>query len=333
MMRVTDTPMPSYLRDFLFYLEVVRGRSVRTVEAYYLDLRTFLRFLKRHRGLVPSNLPMEEIAIDDVSIEELRTVTLADLYAFLQFVARDRENNAKTRARKASTLRVFFGYLHAKAGLLQSNPTQQLDIPTPKKTLPRYLTLEQSIELLARTAEDEQSGFAERDYCMLTLFLNCGMRLSELVGISLSDLDERGGTLRVLGKGNKERMVYLNEACVQAIKDYRSVRPEDRKRTGALFLSRNGNRISRRRVQEIVETALARAGLANAGLSTHKLRHTAATLMYQHGHVDIRVLKEILGHENLATTEIYTHVSSEQIRNAASASPLAKVPKTKKKHD
>ena len=322
--------VPDYLRDFLFYMEVVKGRSSRTVNAYYIDLRTFLRYLKQQKLQADKSIDFEDITIADVPIEVIRAVTLNDVYAYLHYVTNERENNAKTRARKVSALKTFFRYLSTKTTLLSHNPVLELELPSLKKSLPRYLTLEQSLELLNVAASSENPEYAARDYCILTFFLNCGMRLSELVGIDISDVNGSEGALRGLGKGNKERIVYLNDACMRAYNDYLKVRPQDRKGTRALFLSRNGNRISRRRVQEIVEQALARCGLSGEGFSTHKLRHTAATLMYQHGHVDIRLLKEILGHENLSTTEIYTHVSSEQMKKAALSSPLANVKKTRK---
>jgi len=318
--------MPSYVKDFLFYQEIVKGRSPRTVEAYYIDIRTFLRFLKSKNNLVAKSTEFGEIQIADTPIELIQKVTLTDVHEFLHFLNRERGNSAKTRARKATVLRVFFKYLNTKTTLLPENPITELELPSQKKSLPKFLTLEQSIELL-NTVE---SSTPERDYCILTFFLNCGMRLSELVGINLNDIS--GNTLRVLGKGNKERIIYLNDACLAAFNACKDKRPDIRSTT-ALFVSRNGNRISRRRVQEIVELALKRAGLENAGLSAHKLRHTAATLMYQHGGVDIRVLKEILGHENLATTEIYTHVSSQQIESAVSKSPLSKITQKKRKKE
>lgn len=316
--------MPDYLRDFLFYLEIIKGRSFRTVDAYYIDIRTFLRFIKMQRSLVDSTIEFKDIEITDVPISIIRDITLNDVHEYLHYVSNERNNSAKTRARKASSLRVFFDYLNKKTELLPNNPVTELEFPTPKKALPKYLSLEQAIDLLASV----DGPYAERDYCILTLFLNCGLRLSELVGINCNDFSD--DTLRVIGKGNKERIIYINDACKLAVENYLPERPSI-KSTDALFISRNGNRISRRRVQEIVENALKKCGLGNAGFSTHKLRHTAATLMYQHGGVDVRILKEILGHENLATTEIYTHVSNEQMAKAMTDSPLSKVHKKTKK--
>ncbi len=323
---------PTVLRDYLFYMETIKGRSPRTVEGYYIDLRTFLRFIKRSKNRVSPSILFEEISIIDVDIELLRTITLSDVYEFLHFTASERGNSAAARSRKVSSLRGFFGYLTIKAGTLKENPVRELEVPSLKKSIPKYLTLENSIELLA-SAEELEGETRERDYCILTLFLNCGMRLSELVGINHTDI--RDNRLRLLGKGNKERIVYLNDACMEAIKTYivyknsNGVKAKDS--PNALFVSRNQTRISRRRVQQIVERQLAAIGMDGKGFSTHKLRHTAATLMYQHGQVDIRMLKEILGHANLGTTEIYTHISSEQMESAAKKNPLSNIKPRKQK--
>ncbi len=320
---------PSYLRDFLFYMETIKGRSSKTVEAYYIDLRTFLRFLKRFKGLAPSNLEFSEIRIADIPIDVIRSVTLSDVYEFLNYTLADRRNGAKTRSRKVSSLRSFFHYLTTKANLLEENPVLNLEVPATRKTLPKYLSLEESLELL--TSIDGKDK--ERDYCIVTLFLNCGMRLSELVGINLSDIKE-DHTLRVVGKGNKERVIYLNRACLDALEAYRRVRPVvQTSDKNALFLSKQGRRISNRRVEQIVNDCLKRAGLSGKGYSVHKLRHTAATLMYQHGGVDVRLLQDILGHSNLGTTEIYTHVSNKQLEEAAVKNPLSSVKTRGKKKD
>lgn len=313
---------PDILRDFLFYIHTIKGRSERTVDAYYIDLKTFLRFINLHKGLVPSDTPFQEIQINNITIDHIKTVTLSDVYEFLHYISTQKSNSPITRSRKVSSLRSFFNYLTVKVHLLDNNPIKELEVPSVKKSLPKYLTLEQCLELLKNVDGD----YKERDFCILTLFLNCGMRLSELVGINLSDIKDN--TLRLLGKGNKERIVYLNESCISALNQYIAIRNKQAIHPGsqnALFISRNGQRISRRRVQEIVEENLRKAGLSNHGLSTHKLRHTAATIMYQYGDVDIKVLQEILGHANLGTTEIYTHVSNKQLEQAANSTPLSKL--------
>ena len=236
-------------------------------------------------------------------------------------------NNTATRARKTSTLRLFFKYMSVQTHRLDSNPADLLEAPKIKQSLPKYLSLEDSLELL--NSVDGENG--RRDYCILTIFLNCGLRLSELCGLDLSDISS-DGTMTVTGKGNKERMVYLNDSCKTSIKRYLEVRPHEglpADSKNALFISRNRKRISPRTVEHIVTSYIKKAGLDGRGLSTHKLRHTAATLMYRHGHVDIRVLKDILGHANLGTTQIYTHVSDEQIKAAIDSNPLSEV-KSKK---
>ena len=311
---------PEYLADYLTYMQLVKGRGDRTVEAYYIDLRPFLRYLLIDHGEIdPNKVPFEEINISGVPFEYVRKVRLIDAYNYLKWLADERDNSVKTRARKTSAIKQFYSYLHLKKGLIDNDPMVQLELPKLPKTLPKYLSLEDAQKLLASIESDHY----ERDYCMITLFLNCGMRLSELCGLNKGDFSFENGTLRLFGKGAKERIVYMNSACVEALKAYMPIRDSVQTQEKALFLSNRGTRISRRRTQEIVEESLKKAGLSNLGITTHKLRHTAATLMYQYGNVDTLVLKDILGHESLATTEIYTHLSSENLRDAANANPLA----------
>ena len=318
---------PKILRDFLTYSESIRGKSSKSVEEYYHDLTTFFKYLKIIRGLV-SDVEFNDITIDDVDIPLLKTVNLQDFHAFLVYCKNERSNGTAARARKASTLRIFFKYLHSHLGVIPSNPAALLETPTLKKSLPRYLTLEESITLLNSVDGPNK----ERDYCILTFFLNCGMRLSELCGINLTDIGG-DGALRLLGKGNKERIIFLNKACIDALNAYLIVRPREGippSQANALFISRNKKRLSNKTVQHLVNVYLEKAGLEGRGFSTHKLRHTAATLMYQEGGVDVRVLKDILGHANLGTTQIYTHVASKQIESALNSNPLANVSKNDK---
>ena len=314
---------PPVIRDFLTYSETIKGKSSLSVEGYYLDLQTFFRYLLFVRGLVDGKAEFEEIDIKSVNLDLIKTVTISDLYAYLVFCKNERQNNAATRARKTSTLRIFFRYLCEQTHQLDSNPAIMLESPKVKQSLPKHLTLEDSLELLNSVEGANQ----KRDFCILTIFLNCGLRLAELCSLNVGDI-KPDGTMTVTGKGNKERLVYLNDACQNAVREYLAVRPNDDiafTDRNALFISRNHRRISPKTVQHIVKTYLEKAGLGGQGFSTHKLRHTAATLMYQHGQVDIRVLKDILGHSNLGTTQIYTHVSDSQIKNAVDANPLSNV--------
>ena len=287
-------------------------------------MRTFFRYLKIRRGLVSSDTEFDEIKIDDVTLDLLKTVTLIDAYEYMNYLVRDRNNKVAARARKCSSLKGYFKFLSSNRKYLEKNPVEDLEMPKKPKTLPKYLTLEQSIELLNAVDGDNK----ERDYAIITLFLNCGLRVSEMAGLNYTDL-RTDNTMRVVGKGNKERVIYLNKACLTAINDYMKVRPvDDVKDKKALFISRNHNRMSVKTIQAMVYKYLAKIGLDAQGYSCHKLRHTAATLMYQYGDVDVRVLKEVLGHENLGTTEIYTHLSSKQLKSAADSNPLANVSKT-----
>jgi site-specific recombinase XerD len=317
---------PKTIKDFLIYMETIRGKSPKTVNEYALDLRTFFRFIKRQRGLCTAETDFQEIPVQDVDNLLISSVTLEDIYEYLVYIRGERQNIASTRARKVSSLRSFYKYACEKAGIVKDNPTRNLETPKKKRSLPKYLSLEESIDVLNGVDGTNK----ERDYCIFTLFLNCGMRLSELVGIDQGDIQK--DYIRVTGKGNKERNIYINNACINSIESYKKVRPCDNiKDKNAFFLSRFKKRISPKTVQWIVKKFLAQAGLDGKGYSVHKLRHTAATLMYQQGGVDIRVLKEILGHESLSTTEIYTHVSSAQAKSAINSSPLANLNTTGKK--
>ena len=320
---------PEIIKGFLIYSETVKNKSANSVNEYYSDLRTFFRYILKVRGLSPTDVPFKEIDISDVDLELVKTVTLQDLYAFLVFCKNELNNSANTRARKCSVLKIYFRYLALNTKQIDSNPAELLEAPKTTRSLPKHLTLKDSVELLNSVDGPNK----ERDYCILTIFLNCGLRLSELCGINLNDISS-DGKLRVLGKGSKERMIYLNKACVDALEKYLRVRslegiPPEYK--NALFISRNKRRISNKTVQHIVYSFLDKAGFGNMGLSTHKLRHTAATLMYQEGNVDIRALKEVLGHSSLNTTQIYTHVSDESVKQAFESNPLANIKQKKGK--
>lgn len=329
---------PQSIKDFIYYEQIVKARSELTVKNYYTDLRTFFRYYKVRKNRASMD-DFAKISISDITDEDIKSVDLQFVQEFLYYTKTQRDNDQKARYRKAVALRQFFKFLTNNKNMFAVSPLANLELPSPKAALPKFLTLEQALEMLTHIDTPDK----KRDYCIVVFFLNCGMRLSELVGINLKDIkktkDTAGNeiyTLKVLGKGSKERLVYLNSACVDAYLDY--VAPDNldsnsrraagcrdmSAQTDALFLSRLNKRISNRRVQQIVEECLKSCGLDNMGLSVHKLRHTAATLMYQNG-VDVRVLKDVLGHENLNTTQIYTHVSDKQMENAMKQNPLAKV--------
>lgn len=316
---------PDFLNAFLDYTITILNKSPNTVKEYNYDLATFLRFIKRHFHLT-SEEDLRLITIHDMSIDIIKKIQLQDIHAFLAYLTNTYHSKAATRARKASSIRVFFNFLSQKANLIEYNPAQNLETPKLDKRMPKYLSLEDSKKLLNVTSSEERNK--ERDYAIITLFLNCGMRLSELVGININDINFNDAKMNVIGKGNKERTIYLNNACMKSIKEYINVRPKEGIKydsKNALFLSERRERISNRTVQYIVEKELSRAGLDTRKYSVHKLRHTAATLMYQYGNVDIRALQELLGHESISTTEIYTHVSNEQARNAVEDNPLANI--------
>lgn len=325
---MSDYDMPLVLRDFLNYLQTIKGKSVNTVKVYFYDLRVFFRFLKTHRNLVDKQCEFDKIDICDVDIELIKTITLSDLYAFMSYVSNSRDNTAYARARKVASLKSFFNYLYNKAKLISTNPAMELESPKILKRLPRYLNVEESKQLLSSV---DVGTYSERDYAMLTIFLNCGLRLSELVGININNI--KNNTLTVIGKGDKERSIPLNSACIEAIENYMKVRPVDGvKDKNALFLSGRKQRISKESVQKIVKKYIRQAGLDPQRYSTHKLRHTAATLMYRYGKVDIRTLQELLGHESISTTEIYTHLDKEQLQDAVDKNPLSSFSRTTKKN-
>ena len=328
MRRFTDCPV--ILRDFLTYHETIKGQSQLTINEYYLDLRMFLRFMKLMRGEMPIDTRLEDIPIKDVDLAFVRDVTTSDIFDFLSYLANDRNPDpdspapdlgisASSRARKLSAIKSFYKYLTVRTKQLQENPVADLEYPKLRKSLPKYLTMDQCARLLSSV-----SGVNEkRDYAILMLFLNCGIRRSELVGLNITDVYE--DRIRVVGKGNKERFVYFGSACRKAIDAYMAERSQrvltDNR---ALFGSRNGNRVSVTAVHRLVDKALKQAGLDSTQFSAHKLRHTAATMMLSGG-VDVKTVQEVLGHENLNTTQIYTHIENTELKIAAEANPLSKL--------
>lgn len=314
---------PEYLNSFLDYSITILNKSPNTIKEYNYDLAMFLKFIMVHFNLTSSK-DFKDINISNLSLDVIKKIELNDIHAFLAYLTTTYHSKAATRARKVSSIRVFFNYLSQKANLIEKNPAQNLETPKIEKRMPKYLTLDDSKKLLTVTSDEERNK--ERDYAIITLFLNCGLRLSELVGININDISFDDAKMTVIGKGNKERTIYLNKACLQAVNSYLEVRPKIGIKPSsikALFLSERKERISKRTVQYVVDKELRRAGLDTKKYSTHKLRHTAATLMYQYGNVDIRALQELLGHESISTTEIYTHVANEQVRNAVEVNPLS----------
>lgn len=313
--------LPQSVIEFLNYLSVVKSKSELTVLEYASDLRLFFRYVLVYRGLVDKETEFDKIEISFIDLDFIKTIKISDAYAFLSYCRNERGNDNAAISRKVSTLRAFFKYLCVKMKQIPENPMEELESPKLKKSLPKYLTLDESVQLL----ESIDGRDKERDYAIITLFLNCGLRLSELCSLNYTDI-KSDGTLTVTGKGNKERTIYLNEMCIDAVKNYMKVRPVDGvKDKNALFLSGRKNRISPKTVQHLVEKYIEKSGLGDRGFSTHKLRHTAATLMYQKGGVDVLLIKDILGHENLATTEIYTHIVDSQLKNAVESNPLNKL--------
>ena len=325
------SPTFPLLENYVSYMIAALGRSENTVKEYKYDLILFARFLKIDRGLVPADTPLEEIDISDIDVKILNKVTTDDLLAFVIWLSRSRKQSNAARARHIASLRSFFKYLHSKRRVIDTNPAYDLESPKIGKRNPKYLTLEQSQELL-KVAYESPKESNERDYCMLTLFLNCGMRLSELRGINIDDI--HGTTLTVIGKGNKERTIYLNDACLEAINDWMNkratlkIKPQAEK---AMFVSKRGTRISADMIQITIKRLLGEAGIDTNVYSVHKLRHTAATLMYKYGKVDIRNLQMILGHQSVSTTQIYTHVDDEALQKAVESNPLANFDPDKKK--
>ena len=325
---------PYYLNDFLAYISTILNKSPNTVKEYNYDLSHFLKYIKYRYGLakIENISDIKNITINDFPLSEIEKITLQDIHSFLAYLKENYQSKPATLSRKTSSIKTFFHYLCNKTKQISNNPALDLETPKLEKRLPKYLTLEESKQLLDTTSQPQNTGHGRhdnsiRDFCMITLLLNCGMRLSELIGINMSDIDFENNKLNVIGKGNKERTIYLNEACISAIKDYLAVRPHDAVKfdsRDALFLSEQKRRISKRTVQYVVKNEIKLANIEKPDkYSVHKLRHTAATLMYKYGNVDIRALQELLGHESIATTQIYTHVDNEQVRTAVESNPLA----------
>lgn len=311
---------PKILKDYLNYMKTIKGSSKLTVKEYGYDINNYLKFIKHissDNSITSDDL--NKIVFEQGDIPLLESVSLQDLYSYLAYLDNVKNNSSRTRSRKISSIRSFYDYIYNKSRQINANPTDKLELPKSSKTNPVYLTLSESMDLLNTILEEENNFIRTRDYAMVTIFLNVGLRLSELRGINLSNIKEN--KLTVLGKGNKERTIFLNKACQNAINDYLIYRPE-LENEDALFLSFRNNRISVRSIQSRVEKYIKKIGLDSSLYSVHKLRHTAATLMYKYGKTDIRTLQSILGHESVATTQIYTHINSEDMQNALDNNPL-----------
>ncbi len=313
--------IPNFIKEFLIYMQNIKNRSKSTIREYNYDLRDAFRFLKLYKidkvkfNNINNEL-LEETDITSLDIDFVKKIELSDLYEYLNYLSNVRSDKPTTRARKIAALKSFFNFMTFKQKILDKNPAVELETPKLSKRLPKYLSLDESVALL----NSIEGKFEKRDTCIITLFLNCGLRLSELVAINFKDIKE--DSLRVVGKGDKERSVYLNNACQKALKEHIATRPKDVKDKDALFVSERGTRIGKRTVEMMVKKYITLAGLDPKKYSPHKLRHTAATLMHKYGGVDIRSLQQILGHESVSTTEIYTHVDSEQVKEALEKNPL-----------
>jgi len=329
--KITDAP--DILLEFLDYHSTVKGHSDRTIMGYYIDLKILFRYVKQRRLLVERDIPFNEIDITDVDIAFIKSIRVEDIYRYQAFSPEMTDSCASlssaSRCRRTSSVKSFYNYLTVKRHLLDYNVCQEIDMPKIKKSLPRYLE-ESECEKLLNACD---GAYALRDYCILMLFMSCGLRVSELVSLNLTDIYD--DHVRVTGKGNKERVVFFAEGCREAIDDYLSVRdsdkilPEDK---NALFISRDFRRISVRGVEKMVDKKLKLAGLDATRYSPHKLRHTAATLMLKNG-VDTRALQEVLGHSNLNTTQIYTHLDNSALHEAAMANPIGRKHKSDIEND
>ncbi len=325
--------MPAIVREFASYKLTIQGCSKKTVNEYLSDLKLFFKYIyaKRYSVDIYSDF-FDKIDISRLENDFIFSVSTEEIYDFFVYVSNERRNQAAAKSRKLSAIKALYKFICQKRRLMDKNPAIDIETPKKKQTLPKFLSVEESVALLEAVQNDKESKTRERDYCIITLFLNCGMRLAELCGINLNDLDRDLRSLRVIGKGNKERIVYLNDACRDALTKYLVIRRSNEYANisvPALFISKQHKRLSDKTVQWLVYKYLGLAGLDYKHYSVHKLRHTAATLMYQTGKVDVRVLKEILGHEQLNTTQIYTHVSNKGMEDAINANPLATI-KSKK---
>lgn len=322
--KINLSEYPEFLHEYWYELVLVKRKSQGTAEGYFIDIRTFFRYIIYMA--TSDDIDFKKIDVSTISIEQLDKIKLGDIYEYIFFLSDELKNNERTIARKVSSLKGMYKFLCKNKAIIKNDPTSNLEIKRPQPALPVHLSLEESQELLSQASISPVESL--RDFCIVTLFLNCGLRLSELVGINISDINFNECKIRILGKGNKNRIVYLNNACINSINAYIDSRENSVIEPDALFLSKQNKRISQRRVEQIVNQLIKQCGLAGKGITVHKLRHTAATLMYQYGNVDIRKLRDVLGHESIATTQIYTHLANKDTKDAFNASPLANFSKS-----
>ena len=298
------------VEQYLDYLLIIKNRSENTILEYRTYLLMFFSYIMKLR-----DINFIYINFEQVNLEFIKSISLQDMYSFISYCQKSLNSSAGTRARKIVSIRQFWKYLKTKAHVIDSNIAEELETPKLPKRIPKYLNLEESVRLLLECKK------STRDHCIITIFLNCALRLSELASLNIDQVDN--DILSIVGKGNKERKIFLTPAAKKAINDWMHIRNSMNIDNNALFISRNNNRITTKAIQNIVKKYVISSGLDPKSISTHKLRHTAATLMYKYGKVDIRSLQQILGHESVATTEIYTHIDEHKLQSAVNSNPLA----------
>ena len=315
---------PVILDDYLNYLLTIKGRSNLTVKEYYYDLKRFLKFIIMRKKLFGYNLnsDINEVSILSINKRYILDIDITDLHAYISYCDSYYNDSTKTKARKISAIKSWFKYLHNTVELIDKNPSEKLELPKLQKRNPVYLTLSESEKVINAIKLEENEFNRARDLCIILIFLTCGLRISELTGINIESIKD--DKLNVIGKGNKERTVFLNENCLYAIKSYLKLRPITPDTT-ALFISSHKKRISNRSIQIRLKKYIQLAGLDPNIYTPHKLRHTAATLMYKYGDVDIRTIQSILGHTSVATTQIYTHLDDDDIKKGISKNPISKL--------
>lgn len=319
---------PLILIDYLNYLKSIKGLSKSTIKEYTYDLEAFIEF-QLIRKLYNNDRQDYMDNFNPSKINEyanenfFENLNIQDFYAFLSYLDNHKNDTATTRSRKISAIKSFYKYMYSEIEIIDNNVADKLTNPKISQRQPIYLTLNETEILLATISKEQNEFLRARDMAIVFTFLTTGMRLSELVSIDLSDVNK--DNFKIIGKGNKERTVYLTSNCQELINIYIIKRSEYLKddSINALFVSTRKKRISNRTVQATIDKYLEKAGFDTKIYSTHKLRHTAATLMYKYGNVDIRALKDILGHASVSTTQIYTHLDDDDLKDAVNKNPLS----------